>query len=470
MTARATQSPAGGLLYGDSAREAVAEFARCTCDPVYFVNNYCRILAPAGARTAAGVIPFRLYPYQKRILRRLGGMEGNFLIEKSRQMGLSWLLTALELWGALFRPGFTALNVSRKQEEVDDRTPKSIFGKLRFMYERLPGFLKPAEVDSAFMRFAVPGLDSFIRDESANDDAGRGGTFSLVLIDEAAHIDNAETMWLALRQTSPCIVLNSTPNGKGNLFARIRFDRASSFHVMRVHWREHPERDEAWYAAMTRDMTEEEIAQELEISYEKSTRDRVYGEFDYSVHVRDDVAYNEALPLYTAQDFGYRDPWAILWLQTDPMDNVYVIDEYINNGEIVDHYAKVLLDKEKRHKRASANYADPAGRQSSPLTGSSIIYEFRRRYGIHIQTRVCPVVDGITAVKRALREKRLFISSKCVHLIDCIENYRYAPAPSHAPNRGREEPLHDWASHAMDALRYFFVNRYPLRRVEWEIR
>jgi len=49
--------------------------------------------------------------------------------------------------------------------------------------------------------------------------------------------------------------------------------------------------------------------------------------------------------------------------------------------------------------------------------------------------------------------------------VDCIENYRYVPAPGGSSRR--EEPLHDWASHAMDALRYFFVNRYPLRQVEW---
>lgn len=442
-------------------REEMAEFARCARDPVRFVDSHCRLFAPLGAKTA-GVLPFKLYPYQRLLLERLGAADGNLLIEKSRQMGLSWLLMAFQLWAVLFRPGFTALNVSRKQEEVDDRTPRSLFGKLRFMYDRLPPFLRPAEVDSAFMRFAVPELDSFVRGESANDDAGRGGTFSFVLVDEAAHIDNAGTMWLALKQSSPCIVLNSTPNGKGNLFARVRFDRDSSFEMVRVHWREHPERDDAWYAAATKDMTEEEIGQELEISYEKSARDRICREFEYAVHVRD-VAYNPALPLYTAQDFGFRDPWVILWLQTDPMDNVYVIDEYVNSGEIVDHYAAVMLEREKRYRRALENYADPAGHQSSPLTGSSIIYEFQRRFGLRIQTCLSPVADGITAIRRALGERRLFISSRCVHLIDCIENYRYCPAQ----DGGREDPLHDWASHAMDALRYFFVNRYPLRRAGW---
>jgi len=357
-----------------------------------------------------------------------------------------------------------ALNVSRKEDEVDDRTPRSLFGKLRFMYHRLPDFLKPSEVDMAQMRFAVPENDGFIRGESANDDAGRGGTFTFLLLDEAAHIDRAETMWPALRQSAQCIVLNSTPNGEGNLFARIRFDRHSAFEKTRIHWREHPHRDDEWFARQTRDMTEEEIAQELGISYEKSRKDRVYREFDYGIHVSSAACYNSDLPLYTAQNFGIRDPWVILWLQTDSSDNIYVIDEYTNSGQIVDHYAGVWHRHAKRYKTPCANYGDPAGNQQSPITGSSIIHEFYTRHGIRVTTTPSPVVDGITAIKRALQHRRLFICPDCTHLIDCFHNYRYADTTTAAR---REEPLHDRTSHAMDALRYFSVNRYPLSGISW---
>ncbi|MFH1549660.1 MAG: hypothetical protein ABIH04_03785 [Planctomycetota bacterium] len=460
---RKKNPPSSPLQY----RQHIMQFAMCALNPAYFIDNFCMILEPrsdAGNQSSSGIIPFRLYNYQSELVNRLAPLSGNFLIEKSRQMGLSWLLTAFQLWAVLFRPGFTALNVSRKEDEVDDRTARSLFGKLRFMYDRLPEFLKPEEVDLAHMRFAVPENDSFIRGESANDDAGRGGTFTFLLLDEAAHIDRAETMWLALRQTAQCIVLNSTPNGKGNLFARIRFDKRSAFERIRVHWKQHPNRDENWFARQTRDMTEEEIAQELEISYEKSKKDRVYREFDYNIHISSAARYNPDLPLYTSQDFGIRDPWVILWLQTDSSDNIYVIDEYTNSGEIVDHYAGILRRRAKKYKTPCANYGDPAGNQQSPITGSSIIHEFRSRFGIRVTTTPSPVIDGITAIKRALQQNRFFVSPDCTHLIDCLHNYRYADTQA---SERREEPLHNWASHAMDALRYFFVNRYPLNSLDW---
>ncbi len=463
MAKRHTKTDGAATANALNVNEA-EELARCALSPAHFVAKYCHILEPrADSGGPGGIIPFCLYPYQADLLGRLAPLKGNFLVEKSRQMGLSWLLTAFLLWGVLFRLGFTALCVSRKEDEVDDRTTRSLFGKLRFMYERLPGFLKPARVDQAHMRFAVPENDSFVRGESANDDAGRGGTFTFLLLDEAAHIDHAETMWLALRQSAQCIVLNSTPNGKGNLFSRIRFDRNSAFERIRIHWRAHPLRDDAWFERQSRDMTDEEIAQELEISYEKSRRNRVYREFDYGTHVSDAARYNPDLPLYTTQDFGIRDPWVILWIQTDAADNAYVIDEYSNNGEIIDHYARRLLDKAAEYKPPHANYGDPAGRQQNPLTGSSIVREFQARYGIRLATTPSTIVDGITLVKRALQQKRLFVSPHCTHLIDCFQNYRYAEARH---ERG-EQPLHDWTSHAMDALRYFYVNRYPPRPVVW---
>ncbi len=448
-----------------SAHE-VRELARCALSAAHFIDTHCRIFEPrSDAGAGDGTIPFRLFDYQGDLLRKLERLDGNFLIEKSRQMGLSWLLMAFQLWAVLFRPGFSALCVSRKEEEVDDRTTRSLFGKLRFMYERLPEFLKPARIDSAHLRFAVPENDSFVKGESANSDAGRGGTFTFLLLDETAHIENAETMWMALKQGAQNIVLNSTPNGKGNLFARIRFDADSAFEKVRVHWSAHPHRDEAWFARQSSDMTEEEIAQELEISYDKSKKDRVYPEFAYETHVSAAARYNPDLPLYTAQDFGIRDPWAILWLQTDPADNVYVIDEYVRNGEIVDHYAGVLLDGFERYAHPVANYGDPAGNQQNPVSGSSIIREFQARWGIRVQTVTSPVIDGITAIKRALGQNRLFVAPRCTHLIECFQNYRYAPSGGREDG---ERPLHDWTSHAMDALRYFFVNRYPLNAVSWQ--
>lgn len=47
-------------------QENVLEYARCAKDPIYFLENYGKIVA-----LGQGVIPFKLFVYQKRIIRAL---------------------------------------------------------------------------------------------------------------------------------------------------------------------------------------------------------------------------------------------------------------------------------------------------------------------------------------------------------------------------------------------------------------
>ncbi|MFQ6112278.1 MAG: hypothetical protein ACE5LX_09685, partial [Nitrospinota bacterium] len=408
-----------------------------------------------------------LYPYQvgyvRELVEALGSGRG-VLSEKTRQMGLSWLTMAFFLWGLTFMDGFSALCISRREAEVDDggtaSTPKSLFGRLRFMWERLPDFLR---VELIFRHLAVrnPRRDSFLVGESANPNAGRGGSFLTGLWDEAAHTPRSEAIWEAFSQAVRVPLLSSTPNGRANAFARLRFSEGSTLKKLRFHWREHPERDEAWYQAMRRDMTEEQVAQELDISYERSTVSRVYPEFDYAVHVRRDIAYDPTLPLYCAWDFGLHDPTVILWVQTDPNDIAYIIDEYRNRNKPPDHYAQVV--RAKPYKEAT-HYGDPAGRTRDARGGSWIAY--LREHGIHIRYRLpSALLDGIAAVKRKLVRKELFVYERCTAFIDAIESYRWE---EHAGGRAGQRPLEDEACHVMDALRYFVLNRYPLITTRWD--
>ncbi len=56
-----------------------------------------------------------------------------------------------------------------------------------------------------------------------------------------------------------------------------------------------------------------------------------------------------------------------------------------------------------------------------------------------------------------------YVSDKCKGSIECYENYRY---PEHrVDQRLKEEPMKDGrVDHMNDATRYFFVNRFPIRR------
>ena len=60
----------------------VKEIIKCGKDPVYFINNYCRIAHPIH-----GLIPFRTYDFQSGLLTDFSSNRFNVIL-KARQMGI----------------------------------------------------------------------------------------------------------------------------------------------------------------------------------------------------------------------------------------------------------------------------------------------------------------------------------------------------------------------------------------------
>jgi hypothetical protein len=90
---------------------------------------------------------------------------------------------------------------------------------------------------------------SEIKASSTSADAGRSEALSLLVIDEAAHIEGFDDLWTALQPTMAaggrCIALSS-PNGVGNWFHKTYVSADSGendFHPTRFIGRLHPERD-----------------------------------------------------------------------------------------------------------------------------------------------------------------------------------------------------------------------------------
>ena len=44
----------------------ISEFKRCKEDPVYFISQYVKVTHPV-----RGLVPFKLYPFQERILEEV---------------------------------------------------------------------------------------------------------------------------------------------------------------------------------------------------------------------------------------------------------------------------------------------------------------------------------------------------------------------------------------------------------------
>ncbi len=217
------------------------EYKKCAINPAYFMKKYCYI-----QHMIRGRMLFNLYKYQDEALDTLQTSD-RVIVLKARQLGFSTLVACYGLWLCLFNRDKTVLVIATKQE-----TAKNLIIKARFAYDNLPLWLRSpcTENNKLNLRFKN---GSQIKAISSTSDAGRSEAVSLLIVDEAAFIDGAEEIYISAQATLATggkAILISTPNGVGNFFHR-QWEKAESketdFHTIKLTWRSHPERDEAWY-------------------------------------------------------------------------------------------------------------------------------------------------------------------------------------------------------------------------------
>ena len=217
-----------------------SEYIKCAADPIHFMKKYCMIQHPQRGR-----IPFHLYPFQEKVLTLF--QENPYsIILKSRQLGISTLGAGYSLWLMLFHKDKNVLCIATKQD-----TAKNMVTKVKFMYENLPSWLKIDAPENNKLTLRLSN-GSQIKATSASSDAGRSEAVSLLLIDEAAFIDNIGEIWASAQQTlatgGGCIAL-STPYGTGNWFHQtwVRAENAENdFLPIKLPWYVHPERNQEW--------------------------------------------------------------------------------------------------------------------------------------------------------------------------------------------------------------------------------
>lgn len=232
-------------------------------DPFFF-STLTYVIHPKRGKTQ-----FKLYPYQRAVLWNFIQNRFNIVL-KFRQAGLTELIAMFCLWYAMFHPLKTINIIS-----IKDVVAKKVLRKIKYMYRNLPEFLKVQIVNGranelgtgSEMEFANGSLISSI---PTTEEAGRSEALSLLVIDEAAIIRWAETIWAAALPTLSTggrAILNSTPYGIGNFFHK-QWVKATSggggFIPIRLKWQMHPERNIEWYTEMARELGPRRTAQEID--------------------------------------------------------------------------------------------------------------------------------------------------------------------------------------------------------------
>jgi len=253
------------MSYQLTKQEIIKEIVKSGKDPVYFINNYAKISHPL-----RGLIPFRTYDFQEDLIRSFNDHRFNVIL-KARQLGISTISAAYVVWMMMFHRDKNILVMATKFG-----TATNLVKKVKHIIKHLPPWLMvaPIVVDNRTSFELSNG--SQIKASSTSADAGRSEALSLLVIDEAAHVDGLEELWTGLYPTlstgGRCIAL-STPNGVGNWFHQTFVDAdagMNDFHPTTLPWDAHPDRDLEWFEKETRNMSKREIAQELECSFNMS--------------------------------------------------------------------------------------------------------------------------------------------------------------------------------------------------------
>ena len=182
--------------------------------------------------------------------------------------------------------------------------------------------------------------------------------------------------------------------------------------------------------------------------------------------------YDPGLPTYVSIDFGYRLP-AVLWLQSYREGGLWhtkIIDEIIHEPNVkTDELVKRIKSKPYR---VVEYFGDPAGGQAQGQSGLGDIEIFKRN-GINVKTirdKVSRKVEaGISHVRGFIENAEgmrfLHVHEKCKGIAEDLESYRYPEPKEGFPLKA--DPLKDGHhDHGADALRYFYLNRFPIKNRE----
>ena len=440
---------------------------------IFFIENFGWTFDP---RKSIKHIPFVLFEFQKRAIRDLIDHIDNgrdILLEKSRDMGVTWVLVWVFLWYWLFKDGVNLLVGSYKERLVDDRSDDSIFGRLDYCIESLPKYLLPKNFKATKHRTKLklmnPANGNIVTGDTMNPDFGRGSRKTAIFFDELGSWDYAKDAWETAGDVTACRIANSTPKGR-NFYWKLRM---SGIDVLTMHWSEHPLKDQQWYEFEKARRSEEEVAQELDISYSKSQEGRVYPEWN-DLNVETGLfPYDDQKPLYVGWDYGKEDGTAIIWVQPSGR-KLRIVDSYYKTGETIDffvpfvtgsiesdnyRYTKADYELIQKHKgwKKGMHFGDPAGRNKTSVT-SATVFSILHDHGIITNWNISwvPFQPRREAVKALLRDGiELDSNPRNEYLSMCIEQASYPQVTSAGEKEIRSKgPNHDWTSHYRTALEY----------------
>ena len=192
-------------------QEQVAEYVKCSRDPIYFAENYIQIV-----HVDHGLIPMHLYDYQRDIIEKITNNRRAAVVT-SRQAGKTTTAVAVILQFILFNEHKTVALLANKGDAA-----REILDRIKIAYEALPQWMQQGVVEWNKGSVTFENGCKIIA-AATSSSAIRGKSVSFLYIDETAFVENWDEFFASVFPTissgnTTKILLTSTPNGLNHFY------------------------------------------------------------------------------------------------------------------------------------------------------------------------------------------------------------------------------------------------------------
>lgn len=338
--------------------EIVQEYIKCSKDPVYFSENYIKIV-----HVDHGLIPMNMYDYQKKIVQLITDNR-RVAVLTSRQAGKTTTAVAVILHYILFNEHKTVALLANKGDAA-----REVLERIKIAYEALPKWMQQGikewnkgniELENGCKVFAGATSSSAIR----------GKSISFLYMDEVAFIEGYDEFFASVYPTISSgqdtkVLMTSTPNGLNHFYKTCEGARegTNGYKFLEVMWYDVPGRDDKWKKETLEalDFDQQKFAQEYECAFLGSSNTLIDGSKLKQLVFRTPI--NEWNGL-----IQYEEP--------DP-NKTYVCVVDVSRGKGLDYSAFQVLDVTEMPYRQVCTYRD---NMIPPIDYAEIIYRTTKSY------------------------------------------------------------------------------------------
>ena len=362
-------------------------------DAQFFIENFVHVEDKDGPNL---VIPFKLWPGQVDALHMIEANKLNIIL-KARQLGFSWLAVSYALHGMIYKSGYSVLALSETDIKAKELVRRVAF-ILRYMPELVikhrgdPG-ASLLEWDSTASQVTVyrkDGEDSTFQSFPASENAGRGFTGNLVILDEWAFQQFDREIWAALFPT-----INRPDGGqliglstikRGSLFEETWLKSESGendFARIFLPWTTDPRRDAKWYESVKRNFSGD-VHAEYPATVEEAFSipgGSFFSEFAEHIHVKPKEPIPKYAQRFVSLDYGL-DMTAAYWYWIDRRGRARIYREIAEGTDFgPGHSGWIASDAAEKIKEAQGYGTDHEEHITAYLVPPDLIHQRRNDTG-----------------------------------------------------------------------------------------